>query len=61
MALKSLPWMRPLRAPFEEVFISYLDGAVYRWRPMAHRQAATRLVIPANYTSNKLICWNQQN
>jgi hypothetical protein len=60
MSLKSLPWTRPLRAPFEEVFLSLLDGTVYRWKPLSHRQAATRLVIPANYTSNKLICWNQQ-
>jgi len=60
MSLKSLPWARPLRAPFEEVFISLLDGTVYRWKPLSHRQAATRLCIPADYANDKLRCWNQK-
>ena len=47
---------RPFRAPFEPIFLASNDGDTFIFKP----KNAKRMVLPADYTENKLLCWNQR-
>jgi len=55
--MKTQPYVQPIRAPFEEVFVAYEDGDVFIYKPRQYEpDSMTRLCLPADHP--KLLHFN---
>jgi len=60
--MKTEPYVKPLKQPYEEVYVSYKDGDAFIYKPRQYEpNKLTRLCLPANYANNQLRAWNQED